>query len=182
MFNKSAFNQTQFNTTPQTELVDLYATIASEYSLEIQPLKVKALLPVVSMSGIYGIDIRNVGLKFPMAQVIMASTYDIITPLYAYMPITPATAAAEYETAVNGLRSYETEQMTLQGLNLKPGQTLVIDTDTLEIEIDGEPRVDCWVTGGTFFQFRSGDNQLVFTDDANSRDLSVTVVWADRFL
>ena len=118
----------------------------------------------------------------PIADVTPSAAFDLLGRLYAKMPMHPRQFTAEYHTSVQCLRTNETEEIVLEGLNLAPGQRLIIDTDTMEISVDDEVRVDCWVTGGSFFQLKEGDNTLTFFDNAASRKLKATILWQDRFL
>ena len=73
-------------------------------------------------------------------------------------------------------------KLELQNLNLKPGQELIIDTDVLEVLLGGVPDVD-FVTGDSeFFQLRPGPNRVIFMDGETKRELSVTIVWSNRWL
>ena len=81
--------------------------------------------------------------------------------------------------AVAGLGSALLEFLNI---NLAPGQTLIIDTDTLESWIDDIPDVTHVTTESEFFHLIPGDNQLIFRDGESSRNLQVTAVWANRWL
>lgn len=122
------------------------------------------------------------GVLAPAAPVTLGSTFDIAGGLWAKLPLRRAAVTSEFDLALKSIRTEESEEMELEGLDLRPGQSLVIDTDTLEVIVDDQPRVDCWVTGGNFFQFKNGENVLSFSDNASRRNLQVTVIWADRYL
>ena len=122
------------------------------------------------------------GLKVPLDALTLQTRFTFYGLLSAGMPLPKITLHSEYKTQAKAVRTSETEEIVLNGLNLKPGQRLIIDTDTLEISVDDEIRVDCWVTGGTFFQFKNGNNTLTFSDNASRRKLMATVLWADRYL
>lgn len=124
----------------------------------------------------------KLGVLTPAAPVTVDSEFEVTGGLWAKVPMHRMNATSEFELQLKSVRTAESEEMVLEGLNLRPGQTLVIDTDTLEIYVDDQPRVDCWVTGGSFFQFKNGDNILSFSDNAVRRNLQTTVVWSDRYL
>lgn len=70
--------------------------------------------------------------------------------------------------------------ITLKGLNLAPSGTVIIDTDTLDIFVNGVLNVMCWQSGGEFFELASGENNIqVYTDGDGSGEL--TVQWKDRW-
>lgn len=87
-----------------------------------------------------------------------------------------------FDAIATAIRIANDKELALTGLNFKPGDTLVIDTETLDVFINGEPDVDCWVTGSDFFKLGRGVNTLTFYDDVSQRKLDVTVIWADRWL
>ncbi|MCL2751871.1 MAG: phage tail family protein [Firmicutes bacterium] len=181
MFNKAPFNRAAFNR-HSTVGASMYATIISEYGMLVSPIKAQAKLPEMTVSARYRVEVGPLGFLVPLPLVTIPSEYAVLGQLSAYIHIPGVTIDAEYGVTVGAIRTAETDQMTLEGLNLEPGQTLIIDTDTLDIEVDGVVRVDCWVTGGSFFQLKAGDNTLKFTDNAGERELLATVLWADRYL
>lgn len=74
------------------------------------------------------------------------------------------------------------EKLALEGVNLAPGQELIIDTDTVEIFINGVEDVTKDTYDSKFFQLLSGDNQLVFRDSESDRVLKVNIVMSARWL
>ena len=124
----------------------------------------------------------NLSALVPRPALMPGAILSLRGALWAKGPLAGANMVSVFNTSAKALRTSESEEMVLEGLNLRPGQTLIIDTDTLEIEVDSVVRVDCWVTGGSFFQFKNGGNTLSFSDNAARRNLRVTVLWADRYL
>lgn len=124
----------------------------------------------------------QLGMKVPLSPLMSELQFDLQGMLYTKVPMPDTTIHSEFGTSCKVIRTSESEEMVLEGLSLKPGQRLIIDTDTLEIMVNDEIRVDCWVTGGTFFQLENGSNTLTFTDNAKRRYLQATVLWADRYL
>jgi len=181
MFNKSLFNRALFNRNA-SDNSSLYATISIGYDMQVAPLKALIKLPETSLSYRARIEFDNLGLLVPIPIVTMDASFNLSGSLYVFVPISWVVTGAEFFLSAGAVRTMESDKMTLEGLNLKPGQTVIIDTDTLDIEVDGEVRVDCWVTGGAFFQFKAGDNLLKFSDNSANRMLNVTVLWADRYL
>lgn len=180
MFGKSSFNHTAFGRT-NDDTASLYATIASQYEVTA-PLRVLVLITDVTISAETAVEVAPLGLYAPLPAIDISSRFDVSGALHAMMPLPEIEIGAEYRLDAAAIRTAESEEMVLEGLNLEPGQSLIIDTDTLEIEVNGEVRVDCWVTGGTFFQLKAGDNLLTFEDNLSQRELVVTVLWADRYL
>lgn len=151
-----------------------------EFSV-IAPLKAKMPLPTMTFRAETGAQC-NLSALVPIIPCTMNVEYRMDGTLYCRVPFPDTTVQAKFAFSGKALRTNESEEMVLEGLNLAPGQRLIIDTDTLEIEVDNEVRLDCWVTGGSFFQLKNGENVLSFSDNASQRQLVVTVLWADRYL
>lgn len=78
------------------------------------------------------------------------------------------------------LQNSHTYSFTLSGLDLQSGGSVVIDTDTLDIFVNGVLNVMCWQHGGEFFELAQGENNIqVYTDGDGNGDL--TVQWRDRW-
>ena len=155
-------------------------TMASVFT--VRPvLWARMSMPNTSVKSEFGL-LPCLGVFVPMAQTRFQAEFGVIGRLCAYIPLSDVILASEYGGSVKNVRASESEEMELEGLDLKPGQRLIIDTDTLEISVDDEIRVDCWVTGGTFFQLKNGNNTLTFSDNASRRKLKTTILWADRYL
>lgn len=182
MFNKSSFNRTPFNRTSDDQSGGIFATLTSAFELEVALMKSRVALNEVTIAAEMRMQTVSPGLLVPLGGVVIGAEYGVSGRMYARMPLPATTVTVVFDLSAAAVRTAENEEMVLEGLNLAPGQTLIIDTDTLEIEVDNEVRVDCWVTGGTFFQFKAGENSLTFTDNAARRNLLVTVLWADRYL
>lgn len=176
--------------------------MCAEYALSPEELLVNLQIGGVTMRAQSGVE-AVLWAKMPLPDTVMKAEHTffgklaayvplpIITieaafvmsgPMYARMPLRPQQIEAEFRTTAMSLRSSESEEISLEGLNLAPGQRLIIDTDTMEISVDDEVRVDCWVTGGSFFQLKEGGNILTFSDNASGRNLKATILWQDRFL
>lgn len=157
----------------QTTLSSVF-TVLPTFGVSV-PLKGTALRSAFEVRPRFGVLVPAVPVK-------LGSTFDIVGRLWAKLPLRRTAVTSEFDLLLKSVRTEESEEMVLEGLDLRPGQSLVIDTDTLEIIVDDQPRVDCWVTGGSFFQFKNGENVLSFSDNASRRNLQVTVIWADRYL
>lgn len=155
-------------------------TIEAEHDL-VPTLWVYVPLPTVTARAEHSIQ-TNLSALVPISTVRMDAAFDVSADLYAKMPLPAVRHNAQFGLSAKVIRSQESEELTLEGINLRPGSILVIDTDTLDVEVDGVPRVDAWVLGSTFFQLKKGENILTFSDNAQRRNLATTVVWADRYL
>ena len=181
MYNKSPFNRSQFGRQTDSQC-NVAVTMVSRLDMVVAPIKIRARLPETNLKASYEVQCGTAGLYIPAVPVTMAAEINMMAPIAVKYPLGAVEMGAEISMSIGAVRTAETEELTLEGLHLKPGQILIIDTDTLDIEVDSETRVDCWVEGGTFFQLKNGQNNLTFSDNAQSRNLSVTVLWADWYL
>lgn len=181
MFGKTLFNKTLFNRTTNANN-NIYATVKTEYGLEVPQLKVRAKLFPVTIGQIFNLDLGRLWVKIPIKGLTIKSEYAVKAGLSSKVPLMGTGMHQVYELLPGSIRIDNSEEFSLEGINLKPGQQLIIDTDMLEVEVDGEPDVDAWVSGSTFFQLKPGKNILRVYDNVYQRSLNVTVLWEDRYL
>lgn len=181
MYNKSPFNRSQFGRQTDSQC-NVAVSMGSRLDMVIAPIKIRAKLPETNLKAAYEVQCGNVWIYIPVVPVTMAAQINMMAPISVKYPLGAMEMGAEISMSIGAIRTAETESMTLERLHLEPGQILIIDTDTQDIEVDSEIGVDYWVEGGTFFQLKNGKNNLTFSDNAQSRNLSVTVLWADRYL
>lgn len=181
MYNKTNYNKTTYNRFAQG-LASMYATIKSEYGLTVPPVRMLVDIGNTNIVSESSFVIGRMGLLVPIGLVVCAQEYGAAARLSAMVRLGITTLLCEYNLTATSLRTLEGDELSLDGINLAPGEMLIIDTDTLEITVDGEIDVDSWVTGSTFFQLSHGSNELRFYDNASDRELSVTAIWADRYL
>lgn len=181
MYNKTNYNKTLYNRFAQGES-SLYATIKSEYGMVVPRIRILVDIGNTNISTESSMVVGRMGLLVPIGEVVCSQEYGTAARLAANVPLGTPALLCEYNLSAASLRTLEGDELSLQDINLAPGEMLIIDTDTLEITVDGQIDVDSWVTGSTFFQLSHGENELRFYDNANSRTLHITAIWADRYL
>lgn len=72
--------------------------------------------------------------------------------------------------------------INLEGIILKPGEELVINTCDMTITINGQNAMEYFSDDSEFFNLLSGLNTLIYSDSNSSRNLSFDVIWKDRWL
>lgn len=70
------------------------------------------------------------------------------------------------------------QQITL-AVGLQPGQVLEIDSERMEIRIDGEPVVTGYSGIALFMQPET--TTVFYEDKTGSRDLDATIIYTDRY-
>lgn len=73
------------------------------------------------------------------------------------------------------------EFIALEGIVLRPGEEMVINTCDLTATINGENAISSLTVGSDFFDFLSGDNDVIISGE-NSQGMTVDVYWKDRWL
>ena len=89
---------------------------------------------------------------------------------------------SEMEITADALGSTLGEEfIALEGIVLRPNEELVINTCDLTATINGENAISSLTVGSDFFDFLSGDNDVIISGE-NSRGMTVDVYWKDRWL
>ena len=181
LFNRNAFNRDTFNRSSAQAVGLLAGSARMVFDAESQgfhsvaPIRGRADL-VFTVDGDlvstrpYGPTIAGIGFN-GFSEGLRADVY-----------YEDAGIGIIFDATASNIRINDDTELSLDGLNFKPGDTIIIDTETLDIFINGEPDVSSWVVGSDFFSLAKGKNALTFYDDATSRELTVTVLWADRWL
>lgn len=92
------------------------------------------------------------------------------------------TLDSDVEIAADALGSTLGEEfIALENIVLRPGEELVINTCDLTATINGENAISSLTVGSDFFDFLSGDNDVIISGE-NSRGMTVDVYWKDRWL
>ena len=69
----------------------------------------------------------------------------------------------------------------LIGIDFKPGDTITIDTDLLQVLFGPIEDVSSVTTDSVFFELNPGENEIIIDIDALS-DMDVTAIWQNRWL
>lgn len=181
MFGKTSFNKTRFNRSGT--VTALYCTVRSEYGTEASSLHAYVEIPGPTMYSEFNTIADSLKFMVPLAATQIDGEFSFDPDrLGAKVPLGRVQTEGEFELTAGTLRNDTSDEIVLEGVNLAPGHSLIIDTDTLDVYIDGISNVDVWVTGSTFFQLQNGNNAIRFYDNKSSRQLGVTILWADRYL
>ncbi|MGL5255377.1 MAG: phage distal tail protein [Brevinema sp.] len=69
----------------------------------------------------------------------------------------------------------------LDGINLLPGERVIIDTDLLSVYFGYRQDVSSVTTDSVFFELSPGENDVVIETDAGE-EINVTAIWQNRWL
>lgn len=178
LFNRNSFNRDTFNRSSGTSsgLLAGSARFVFDATAEMH-----SMVPMHGEAGIvFGVDGNLVSTR-PYGETITGIDFEGVANLAA-----DAYCSGEigitFDATASAVRINNDTELTLEGLTFAPGDTIIIDTETLDVFINGQPDVSSWVVGSDFFQLEKGTNALTFYDNVNERELTVTVLWADRWL
>jgi hypothetical protein len=72
--------------------------------------------------------------------------------------------------------------ITLEDLNLAPGDELVINTTDLTVTVNGQNGTQYFSPDSEFFTLLNGVNTIVYSDTEAERNINLDVIWKDRWL
>lgn len=72
--------------------------------------------------------------------------------------------------------------ISLEGIILKPGDELIINTCDMTVTINGQNAMEYFSNDSDFFTLLNGINTLVYNDSNGARNISFDVIWKDRWL
>lgn len=181
LFNRQTFNKgAYFNRYSPSAVVSFSGTASFVFTGTVSAMHAAARYGLAQVGIVFGCQ-GDVSVVKPFGDTEVGIVFDdqVRFSADAYYE---GGAGIVFDAIATAIRIANDKELALTNLDFKPGDTLVIDTETLDVFLNGEPNVDCWVTGSDFFKFGRGVNTLTFYDDVSERDLEVTVIWADRWL
>lgn len=178
LFNRNSFNRDTFNRSSGAAAGLLAGAARVVFDANGQ---IHSMAPLQGVTGIAFDANGNLVSTRPYGDTVAGIDFDGVANLAADAYCS-GSAGIVFDAIASAIRVNNDTELALEGLTFAPGDTIIIDTETLDIFINGEPDVASWVVGSNFFQFEKGTNALTFYDNATSRELTVTVLWADRWL
>jgi hypothetical protein len=128
------------------------------------------------------VDALTVALRFPIPESDLAIGADIGGYAILAVPIAPTDFTLSGELKSAPIFEPDSAKLELIGIDLAPGGELIIDTDALEVLLNGTENVDAVSGDSDFFRLVPGSNRVVVMDGETARELDVTFVWSNRFL
>lgn len=180
MFGKAAFNRTLFN--KGSTSMALFVNIRSAFKLDSPRMSATIDVGEQSIRAKYDMALPTMSFKVPIGAVDVRSAFSVSAVLAAKVNLRPVDMTAVFTVEAASLRLDETEEFSLNDVNLFPGDTLIIDTDQLDIWVNGEMDVESWVSGGVFFQLKPGGNIIQVYTSPSGVELEITIQWSDRYL
>lgn len=178
LFNHGAFNRSTFNR-ESSSTAALYGIISwTRDASSSQPL-----WTVAPISGSADINFNVSGFlgAFVPFEGETGMTYTSGTDRRMWSKLALSGSTGIVFGVEGQMNNSHTFSFSLVGLNLQSGGSVVIDTDTLDIFVNGVLNVMAWQHGGEFFELAANqDNNIqVYTDGDGHGTL--TVQWKDRW-
>ena len=180
MFGKSSFNKSLFN--KGSTSMALFVNVRSAYRLDDARMSVLIDAGEQSIRANYDMALPTMSFKVPLGAVNITPRFNVTARLFAYVNLQPVNVRTNFTVDAASIRLDETEELSLNGINLFPGDTLIIDTDQLDVQVNGEMDVESWVSGSVFFPLKPGGNIIQVYTSPSGLALEISVQWADRYL
>lgn len=180
MFGKAPFNRTLFNK-GSTSMV-LYASVRVYYDTNEPRLATLVDLGEQYVRAQFDMANPSLSFKVPLNTVEIKSAFTVSAELFAKVNLQPTEINVVFDFDATSLRTEGAEEFSLNDINLLPGEVLIIDTDQLDIQVNGVADVESWVSGGVFFQLKPGGDIIQVYTNPSDVTLEVSVQWSDRYL
>ena len=181
MFGKTSFNRTQFNLT--APFLSLYVNMRANYDTSFSRLSALVDIGNSNLSSRFDTESGQLFAKVPLSGTDIESEFDVESGNLAVMvPLGGTDINSAFEFIAPSLKNDVTEEFSLENVLLAPGDTMIVDTDKLEIQVNDVNLLESWVSGGVFFLLKPGSNTIQFDTNPSSCELTITIFWADRYL
>lgn len=177
MFNRQPYNRGKFNV-PSTS-----STSANGIGLMVlngEPVKASRLISAHGFAGMIINHNFNATInKNDIGNSLLAlNSYSNGTKNYI---VASDISSLVLTTEANQILSGEAE-INLNGIILRPGEELVINTMDMTVTINGQNAMEYFSNESDFFSLLNGLNTLIYNDSNSSRNISFDVIWKDRWL
>jgi len=174
-------------------------TMDAEGNFESHLVVKTPMLAALSGSGEIDIDDRVMLIQHMRSNITGVSQLTNNIVLRTSMEIAPINGSASINAAfplktlmqanlsgngtllLNRISELNEEIFELKGISLAPGQTVIIDTNLLQVWINSQENVANVTTDSVFFELNPGINEIKIQTDKTGT-LDVTAIWQNRWL
>jgi hypothetical protein len=178
MFNRSAYNKTNFNRINAGASGNISSNALLSFSSAAEAGRIRKAGADSNIS--FGMTInatRIVPIHPATAEISLGTSCKLQKRVSVY-------SSADISLGMQTVYyAFGVEELSLRGLVLGPGDELVIDTDLMTVTLNGV-NVTRYVNGNSkFIKLLAGNNTLVYQDGSGlSREAAVRVEWKARWL
>ena len=177
MFNRQPYNRGKFNTPSIQRASNSGISILKLSSNPVKPQQVMTSYGISALmlrSTSNATNIKNSG---GIATLSIDSKATQTKIYYGIANISDIQLQTKSEHTLAG-----EETIKLFGLILKPGDELVIDTCEMTVSVNGQNMMKFVSNDSEFFSLLPGDNEIVYTDGVTTRNVSIDILWKDRWV
>lgn len=176
MFNRQPFNRGKFN---------ISTSAAGNSGLALMLLGVNSVQPsvIISASGVANLSLKQetdaTVLRYSSgSSQIILSTQVEGTKVFI---VEGGASNIRMEAAANQVLAGESA-ISLEGIILKPGDELIINTCDMTVTLNGQNAMEYFSDDSEFFNLLNGINTIIYNDGNDERDVSFNIIWKDRWL
>ena len=112
--------------------------------------------------------------------IVFAGTSDLKGKVSLHLPI-PTDFVGTGEMILRRLSAMNENVLELIDINIQPGETIIIDTDLLQVLIGSKEDVSSITSDSVFFELNPGENEITVSTDSDTT-LDVVAIWQNRWL
>lgn len=174
MFNRTPYNRTRYNRKANF-VFEWTANVTAEAGSSGNILIIRYLAAEVdAVAEASGVVVRVVLPEGIAAEGVSEALGDYIRTRFF-----EGTAEAVAEALGESLSTYGQEVMVIEGVNMNPGDELIIDTEHMTVTLNGVNIVDRVKDDSIFFKLKSGVNNIVVEGGTVA---DIKILWKDRWL
>lgn len=177
MFNRQPYNRGKFNV-PSTQTVGNSGIALMVMS--VNAVTANRMISAIGSANMHlneASDGTNVKYNNGAAGLIMGSYADGTKTFVASSDVSTLVMDTQASQVLSG-----EEVIVLEGLTLKPGDELVINTCDMTVTLNGQNAMQYFSNDSDFFTLLSGLNTIEYNDGSANRDIAFDIIWKDRWL
>ncbi|NLY46805.1 MAG: hypothetical protein GX053_12590 [Tissierella sp.] len=177
MFNRQPYNRGKFNVSSAV------STSANGIGLMVMNSNTVNSNKIISANGFANLYMKDnaegTNVKYNLGTTGLAlNSFSDATKMFI--------ASSDMSSLVLGTEANQTlsgeSVIDLEGIILRPGEELVINTIDMTVTINGQNAMEYFSNDSEFFNLLNGLNTLIYNDSNSSRNVSFDVIWKDRWL
>lgn len=177
MFNRQPYNRGKFNV-PSTQAVG-----NSGIALMVMganPISASRIISAIGSASMQLDDVTvgtNIKYNNGITGLVMDSHADGTKTFVASSDVSTLVMGTQASQVLSG-----EEVIVLEGLTLKPGDELIINTCDMTVTLNGQNAMQYFSNDSSFFTLLSGLNTVEYNDGSASRNIMFDIIWKDRWL
>lgn len=135
------------------------------------------------MAALSGYELKEMARITPFSGIVEDSAESAVTvKFYRRRELDASKAPAESSMTTVTAAIFDVDAVTFPELSLPPGGELVIDTGEMTVTMNGENAIHLMSAESEFPLLFPGENEIIYTDDCETHDVNIKIMWKDRWL